>query len=89
MTSISITTESLAAAVRRKAYSATLATANAEGAIAWRLTSGNLPTGFTLNAATGVISGTCDKPGNWTFVVSATDSGHSATRELSIQVRGK
>ena len=89
VTSISITTESLAAAVRRKAYSATLATANAEGAIAWRLTSGSLPHGFTLNAATGVISGTCDKPGHWTFVVSATDSGHSATRELSIQVRAK
>jgi hypothetical protein len=89
VTSISISTEALAAAVRRKAYSVTLAAANAEGAIAWRVTSGSLPVGITLNPATGIISGMSDKPGNWTFVVSATDSGHSATRELSIQVRAK
>ncbi|MDQ3420323.1 MAG: putative Ig domain-containing protein [Acidobacteriota bacterium] len=89
VTPISITTASLADGVRRKEYTATLAAANAEGAVAWRVTSGALPAGLTLNATTGVISGMCDKPGNSTFVVSATDSGNSATRELSIQVRAR
>ena len=88
-TQISIATTSLAPGVRRQAYTATLAAMNANGAVAWRVTSGTLPAGLTLNTTTGVISGFADKPGNSTFIVSATDSGYSATRELSIQIRAK
>jgi hypothetical protein len=89
VTPISVTTATLAGAVRNKAYTATLKAANADGAVAWRVTSGTLPPGLALNTTTGAISGISDKPGSWTFVVSATDSSHSATRQLSIQVKPK
>lgn len=89
VTQISVTTVSLASAIRSKAYTATLTTANADGAVAWRVTSGALPPGLTLNVTSGTISGACTKPGNWAFVVSATDSSYSATRQLSIQVKAK
>ncbi len=89
VTPISVTTATLAHAVRNKAYTATVKAANADGTVAWRVTSGTLPPGLALNATTGAISGMSDKPGSWTFVISATDSSHSATRQLSIQVKPK
>jgi hypothetical protein len=56
---ISITTPSLAQGSVGSAYSQTLA---ASGGVApyssWTITSGTLPTGLTLNASTGVLSGT-------------------------------
>ena len=82
-------TTTLEAGVRRRAYAATLAAADAEGAIRWGLSSGSLPPGLSLDAASGIISGTTDKPGNWTFTVSATDLRATAARELSIHVRAK
>ena len=39
--------------------------------------SGSLPTGLTLNASTGVLSGTPTTGGSFTFVVRATNSGGS------------
>lgn len=89
VTPISITTSSLPNGTRRKAYSATLAAADAQSAVAWTITAGDLPTGLALDTATGVISGTCQKQGNWTFTVSATDGYTTAARELSIHVRLK
>jgi len=89
VTSISIATASLPEGVRRKAYAAALAAADADGAITWAVSSGSLPPGLSLDAASGIIAGTCGKPGNWTFTVSATDLRATATRELSIHVRAK
>ena len=42
----------------------------------WTVASGNLPPGLTLNASTGVISGTLasSSPGTYTFTISLTDS---------------
>lgn len=88
-TPISITTHSLPEGVRRKAYSATLEAADVEGAVVWGLSSGVLPAGLSLDPNSGVISGTCAKPGNWSFTVSATDDRSTASRELSIRVRTK
>ncbi|CAN5872050.1 hypothetical protein BH24ACI5_BH24ACI5_17970 [soil metagenome] len=86
---ISITTTTLADGVRRAAYAATLATADAQGTVTWRVSTGSLPSGLSLNTATGLISGKPDKAGTSTFTVTATDSKHSASRELSIRVRAK
>jgi VCBS repeat-containing protein len=56
--------------------------------ITWTLGSGSLPSGLTLNSATGVISGTPQVPGSFPITVTATDangcSGTSATYTLVI-----
>jgi hypothetical protein len=53
-----ITTTSLPNGVINTAYSQTLAAIGGNGAYTWQLTNGTLPPGMTLNALTGVISGT-------------------------------
>ncbi len=58
----------------------------------WTVSAGDLPTGLTLNASTGVISGIIDSSvpqGNYNFTVSVTDSSspaQSATAQLAIRV---
>ena len=86
---IAVRTTSLATVIRTKAYTATVTAENADGAVTWRVTSGALPPGLALNATTGTIAGVCTKAGNWGFVVSATDSSNSATRQLTLQVKPK
>jgi len=61
------------------------------GSYTWSLVNGSLPTGLTLNPATGVISGT---PGVGTrsatpyrFTVSAMDGSGTGTRMLELTVR--
>ena len=60
--------------------------------ITWSVTTGSLPTGLILNAATGVISGTPTGTfvGTDTFTVTATDSetptAQTATAQLSITI---
>ena len=54
---LTITTVSLNNGVVNAAYSQTLIATGGTGAYTWQLTSGTLPSGLTLNAATGVIGG--------------------------------
>jgi hypothetical protein len=57
----------------------------------WSVTEGNLPSGLTLNATTGEISGTpttaVGGPFTFTFTVTATNDHGSATAEFSIVIR--
>ena len=55
---------------------------------AWSVTTGILPSGLTLNAATGVISGTVGASAvSETFTVKLTDAdGVTATKSLTITV---
>ena len=74
---LSVTTTSLAGGTIGNAYSNQ--TLQATGGIApytWAVTTGSLPAGLTLNAATGVISGTPSGTfvGTDTFTVTVTDS---------------
>lgn len=54
----------------------------------YALTAGTLPTGLTLNSATGVITGTPTMGGSRTFTVSVTANGQTVDAEYTIAVRG-
>jgi len=80
----SITTGSLAAWTQGAAgYSQTLvATGGSGSGFNWSVTSGSLPVGLSLAAATGVISGTPTTAATYNFTVTATDNT-SATLTVS------
>ena len=89
---LSVTTSgSLAVGVAGSIYPG--ATLQATGGIipySWAVTTGSLPAGLTLNAATGAISGTPTASGTANFTVTVTDSetptAKTATANLSIVV---
>src|SRR4030095_16853824 len=53
-----ITTGTLPNAVAGSSYSATLAVSGAVSPVTWTISLGTLPTGLTLAASTGIVSGT-------------------------------
>lgn len=84
-----ITTPALSGGTVGTVYNATLAVAGGTGTKTWSISSGTLPTGLSLNASTGVISGTPTAPGSSTFTVRVQDSGtpqQSAERQLIITI---
>ena len=88
---LSVTTSSLGAAVVGTAYNQTLAAAGGITPYTWAVTTGSLPAGLSLNASTGVITGTPTGPlvGTDNFTVTATDSESptkTASANLSISV---
>ena len=80
-----ITTDSLPNGTEGTSYSQTL-TATGTAPITWSVTSGSLPTGLTLNESTGLISGTPTSEGTSNFTVTATNSGGSDSKPLSITI---
>jgi|GEM_PF-466984 len=86
---LAITTTSLPGASVNTAYSQTLRYTGGTPPVIWSVTSGSLPSGLLLNAATGAISGTPTTTGVSTFTVKAADSGspqQAQTQALSITV---
>ena len=80
-----VTTETLPGGTVGMAYSQRL-TAKGTAPITWSIVSGNLPADLSLNADTGVISGTPTAVGTATFTVKAKNSVDSDTKDLSITI---
>ena len=53
---------------------------------AWSIAGGALPAGIALNSTTGALSGTPTTAGTFTFTVSVTGGGQTATQSLTITV---
>ena len=88
-TALQVTTTSLPNGSPSVLYSATLSATGALPPYTWSITQGNLPSGLTLNATSGVISGTPTGPGTSSFTVQASDSetpAATATANLSIVI---
>ncbi|MDQ4628895.1 beta strand repeat-containing protein, partial [Janthinobacterium lividum] len=88
---ITIAPSTVPAAVVGSAYSQSVTAANGFAPYGYAISAGTLPAGLTLNAATGVLSGTPTAGGVFNFTVRATDSStgsgpYSGARAYSMTV---
>lgn len=89
---LSVATSSLASAAQGTLYNAALAANGGVPPLTWSISSGSLPPGLTLTAATGQISGTPTTQGNFPFTVQVTDSSllppnnHSQTAQQALSI---
>lgn len=67
-------------------YSQTLSQNGLGGNITWSITNGTLPAGLSLNASTGVISGTPTTPVTSIFTVQASNGACNVAREYNFIV---
>jgi hypothetical protein len=63
-------------------YSSSIGVTGATGSVTFSITSGSLPTGLTLNASTGLISGTPTASGTFIFNAYVIDSAGNADNQL-------
>ena len=75
---LAITTSVLPSGTAQSAYNATLAAAGGTTPYTWSITSGSLPTGVTLTASSGLISGTPTQSGTFPITVQVKDSSSPA-----------
>ena len=85
-TQLKVTGRALRAGIVGKAYSDTLKTTDAPGAVTWNVASGTLPSGITLDAAHGILSGSPTDSGSFAFDARATSGGQSATGHFTLHV---
>jgi len=71
-------------------YSSTLTATGGSGSYTYSIASGSLPTGLTLNTATGAITGKPTTAGTYSFTtqVKDTKTGNTATASCGIKVAG-
>ncbi|MGC4746828.1 putative Ig domain-containing protein [Micromonospora sp. DT201] len=69
------------------AYNTQLTVNGGTGPFVWSVSAGSLPPGVTLNASTGLLSGTPTTAGNFSFTVRVVDSfGQAAIRTVSLGI---
>ena len=86
---LSITTGSLPNGAQNVAYSATLAASGGTPPYVWSVMSGSLPTGLSLAASTGGISGAPSGAGTSNFTVQVKDASlQTATMPFSVTIAG-
>ncbi|MGC9220516.1 MAG: Ig domain-containing protein [Solirubrobacteraceae bacterium] len=78
--SLAVSTSSLLSGSQGQPYSQALGASGAWGFYDWSVTSGSLPAGLSLDAQTGLISGTPTGSGTSTVTVSVSAPGASALR---------
>ena len=87
---VSVSPAAAAGATINTAYSQTFSAAGGTAPYAFAVSTGTLPAGLSLNASTGVLSGTPTALGTSTFTVQASDSStgagapYSGTRSYTI-----
>jgi hypothetical protein len=84
-----IVTSSFSNATKDVFYSANVEIVDGIPPFSWSVSMGSLPNGLTINAGTGVISGTPTATGTSTFTVSVVSdlvASNSASKQLSITV---
>jgi hypothetical protein len=85
--SLRIATNALPVAAVLSSYGATLVATGGVPPYSWSLTGGQLPTGLTLNSATGAIAGTPMGAGAFSFATRVVDSkANSSATDFSLNV---
>ncbi|MGA9353895.1 MAG: Ig domain-containing protein [Terriglobales bacterium] len=86
-TPLQINTNSLPEGSEATQYFATLSATGGQQPYTWSVSTGNLPSGLTLNASTGAVTGKPTVLGTANFTLKVTDSGsQTATQAVSILV---
>ncbi|MGE5112091.1 MAG: putative Ig domain-containing protein [Acidobacteriaceae bacterium] len=86
---LSITTSTLPGGTVGSNYSATVQATGGTGAYTWNVASGALPSGVTLSATTGQLSGTPGTAAQYNFTLQVTDSAspaNTASKSYSVTV---
>jgi hypothetical protein len=83
--SLAVETSSLPAGTTGTAYSATLEASGGTTPYSWKVASGSLPAGLTLNVSSGAISGNPSSSGTSTFTAEVKDA-NSTTAQKSFSV---
>jgi hypothetical protein len=74
-----IATMNVADGVEEIAYNATLVALGGTPPYIWSIVNGNLPDGLAIDTASGVISGTPTRKGNYNFTIQVSDNATPAT----------
>lgn len=87
---LAISTAGLPAGIPGRTYTTQLTGTGGVQPYLWKVTAGSLPPGFTLNGATGVITGNMSTPGTASFTVTLSDPSlptvAATSKQLSITV---
>ncbi|WP_433220172.1 putative Ig domain-containing protein [Dactylosporangium sp. CS-047395] len=78
---LTIAPASLPAAVAGTAYSQPLTASHGSAPFTWAVTAGTLPTGLSLNPATGALTGTATSDGTYHFTVTVTDAASRTAQQ--------